>query len=71
MGWPHPTAGSGRGSLEDVVHLIIMILIKTTNLQWFFHTPWLSADQAVLGTVARLNPQVAVGPRLAFAAKPQ
>src|SRR5882724_2768908 len=64
---PHPTAGPGRGSLEDLFHLMVVILIETTNLLRFFRQLQLSADKAVLRTVARLNAQATVSPELPFA----
>jgi hypothetical protein len=49
---------------------MVVILIETTNLLRFFRTLQLSADKAVLRTVARLNTQAAVGPELSLATKP-
>ena len=52
---PQATAGSGGRSLEDLFHLVVMILIQTTQLLGFLATLQLSADIAVLRTVVRLN----------------
>jgi len=49
---------------------MIVIPIQTTNLLWFFRPLQLSANKAVLRTVARLDPQPAVGPQLSFGAEP-
>src|SRR4029077_18434378 len=46
--WTHPTAGSDRGSLEDLFHLMVVILIQGPNLLRFFRMLQLSADKAVL-----------------------
>jgi hypothetical protein len=51
--WTHPTAGPGRGSLEDVFHLMVVIPIQTTDLLRFFRALQLSSDKAVLRTVPR------------------
>ena len=67
---PHPTAGSGSCSLEDLFHFVVVILIQTTNLLRFFRTLQLSADKAVLRTVARLDAQPTVGPQLSLAPEP-
>src|SRR2546427_9038730 len=46
---------------------MVVILIETTNLLRFFRQLQLSADKAVLRTVARLNAQATVSPELPFA----
>jgi hypothetical protein len=61
---PHPTAGSGRGSFEDLFHLVVVILIETTNLLRFFRALQLPAHVAILRTVAGLNAQPTIGPEL-------
>jgi len=48
---------------------VIVIPIQTTNLLRFFRALQLSVNKAVLRTVARLDPQPAVGPQLSLAAK--
>ncbi len=65
----HPTTGSGGCSFKDVFHLMVVIPIQTTNLLRFLHALQLSTDKVVLRTVARLNTQPAVGPKLSFAAE--
>src|SRR5438034_2239723 len=66
----HPTAGSGGGALEDLFHLMVVIPIETANLLRFFRTLQLSAHEAILRTVARLNAQSTIGPELSLATKP-
>jgi len=46
---------------------MVVILIQTTNLLWFFRALQLSTDIAVLRTVASLNAQPAIGPQLSLA----
>ena len=50
-----PTPGSGGGVLEDLFHLVVVILITTSNLLRFFRSLQLSAHVAILRTVVRLN----------------
>src|SRR5216683_1090423 len=64
------TAGSGGRALEDLLHSMIVILIQTTELLWFFGTLQLSANISVLRTVVRLNAQATIGPELPLAAEP-
>jgi hypothetical protein len=42
-------------SVEDGLHIMIMILIEPTNLLWFLGTLQLSGHVAILRTVARLD----------------
>ena len=48
---------------------MVVIPIETANLLRFFRTLQLSADKAVLRTVAGLNAQSTIGPELPFAAE--
>ena len=48
---------------------MVVILIQTTNLLWFFRALQLSTDIAVLRTLVRLNAQPTVGPQLSLAAE--
>jgi len=57
-------------TLEDGLHIMIMILIEPTNLLWFLGTLQLSGHVTVLRTVARLDRQTAVGPKLPLGAEP-
>src|ERR1700720_554261 len=68
--WSPATAGPGGRALEDLFHLMIVILIQPTNLLGFLGTLHLSAHKAVLRTVVGLNAQPTVGPELPLAAKP-
>ena len=62
-----PTAGPGRGSLEDLFHFVVVVPIETTNLLQFFRALQLSVHVAILRTVAALNAQPTVGPELPLA----
>src|SRR5580700_9973913 len=43
----HPTAGPGGRTLEDLFHLMVVVLIETTDLLGFFGTLHLSANISV------------------------
>src|SRR5208337_4930014 len=62
-------AGHTRRTLEDGFHIMVMILIEPTQLLWFLATLHLPAHVTVLGTVARLDRQTAVGPQLPLGAE--
>src|SRR2546427_9375638 len=62
--WP------GGRTLEDLFHLMIVVLIETTELLGFLGAVQLSADIAVLCTVVRLNAQATIGPQLPLASEP-
>ena len=49
---------------------MVVIPIETANLLRFFRTLQLSAHEAILRTVARLNAQSTIGPELSLATKP-
>jgi hypothetical protein len=53
----HTTAGSDGSSLEDLFHLVVVILIETANLLRFFRALQLSVHVAILRTVAGLDAQ--------------
>src|SRR5712691_8834429 len=65
-----PHSWLGRGSLEDLFHLMVVILIQTPNLLRLLRALQLSVHVAVLRTVAGLNAQATIGPELPFAAEP-
>ena len=67
MEWSRGTAGPGGRTLEDLFHLMVVVLIETTNLLGFFGTLHLSANISVLRTVVRLNAQATIGPQLPLA----
>src|SRR5258707_15500986 len=64
------TTGPGGRTLEDLLHLMVVISIQPTNLLGFPGALHLSADKAVLRTVMGLNAQATVGPELRLAAEP-
>ena len=49
------TAGPGGRALEDLFHLMVVVLIETTDLLRFLGTLHLSANISVLRTVVGLN----------------
>jgi hypothetical protein len=49
---------------------MVVVLIETTKLLWFFGALQLSADKTVLCTVVRLNAQATISPQLPFATEP-
>src|ERR1700737_1976060 len=57
-------------TLEDLFHLVVVVLIQTTKLLWLLGALPLSADISVLRAVVRLNAQATVGPELSLAAEP-
>src|SRR6266699_6832345 len=65
-----PTAGPGGRTLEDLFHLMVVVLIETTELLGFLGALQLSTDKAELRTVVRLNAQATIGPQLPLAAEP-
>src|SRR5664279_934685 len=67
---PRTTAGPGSRTLEDLFHLMIVILIQTTNLLWLFGTLQLSIYITMLRAVVRLKAQATIGPQLSLAAEP-
>src|ERR1039457_3162203 len=70
MEWSRGTAGPCGRTLEDLFHLMVVVLIETTNLLGFFGTLQLSANISVLRTVVGLNAQATIGPQLPLAAEP-
>src|ERR1700740_2706922 len=68
--WSRATAGAHGGTLEDLLHLVVVILVQTTDLLWLFGTLQLSIHITMLRAVVRLHCQATVGPQLPFAAKP-
>src|SRR5208283_2001743 len=56
------TAGHTRRTLEDGFHIMIMILIESTNLLGLLRTLQLSGHVTVLRTVARIDRQSAIRP---------
>ena len=70
MEWSPTTAGPGGRALEDLFHLMIVVLIQTTQLLGLFGTQHLSANISVLRTVVGLNAQATIGPQLPLAAEP-
>src|SRR6266581_8879530 len=70
MEWSRTTAGPGGRTLEDLFHLMVVVLIETTDLLRLFGALHLSANISVLRTVVRLHAQPTIGPQLPLAAEP-
>src|SRR5580693_746202 len=69
MEWSRTTAGPGGRTFEDLFHLVIVILIQTTQLLGFLGALQLSVNIAVLRAVVGLNPKATIGPQLPLAAE--
>src|SRR5436309_15075395 len=65
-----PAAGPGGRTLEDLFHLMVVVLIETTELLGLLGAFQLSTNKAELRTVVRLNPQATIGPQLSLASEP-
>src|SRR6266851_70493 len=63
-------AGHGGRTLEDGLHIMIVVLVEPAQLLWFLGTLQLSSHIPVLRAVARLDRQTAVRPKLALRAEP-
>src|SRR5207302_2026649 len=61
------TTGARGCTFEDLLHLVVVILIETTNLRWFFGTLQLSVYITMLRAVVRFHPQAAIFPQLPLA----
>jgi hypothetical protein len=61
---PLPQLARGGRPLEDLFHLVIVVLIQARELLGFLGTLQLPANIAVLRAVVRLNPEATVGPQL-------
>src|SRR5260370_7318460 len=68
--WSRATTGAHGRTLEDLLHLVIVILVQTTDLLWLFGTFQLSIHITMLRAVVRLHRQATLGPHLPFAAQP-
>src|SRR5271170_4320243 len=67
--WSRATTGAQGRTFEDLLHLVVVILIQTTDLLWLFGTLQLSVYITMLCAVVRLYPQATVGPQLPLAAE--
>ena len=68
--WSRTTTGGRGRTLEDLLHLMIVILIQTTPLLGLLGTLQLSTHKALLRAVVRFHPQATIGPKLPLAAEP-
>src|SRR5580700_11998105 len=68
--WSRATTGAHGRTFEDPLHLVVVILVQTSDLLWLFGTLQLSVHITMLCAVVRLHPQTAVGPQLPLAAEP-
>ncbi len=63
-------AGRRSRTLEDIFQVVVMIGIQSAKLLRFLGALQLSFDIAVLRTVARFQPQAAIGPQLPLGTEP-
>src|SRR5215469_14668195 len=56
------TTGIRGRTFENLLHLMVVILIETTNLLWLFGTLQSSVHITMLRAVVGLHPKAAVGP---------
>ena len=68
--WSGATTGAHGRTLEDLLHLVVVILVQATDLLRLFGTLQLAIHITMLRAVVRLHRQATVGPQLPFAAKP-
>src|ERR1700680_510145 len=83
-GWFHPSghaslveilkrSGGGRrsggGTLEDILQIVIMVLVQSTDGQDFLGAFQLATHEAVFPTGVSLQRRAAVGPELSLGAK--
>ncbi len=68
--WSCATTGAHGRTFEDHLHLVVVVLIQTTDLLWLFGALQLSVHITMLGAVVRFHSQTAVGPQLPLAAEP-
>src|SRR5262249_42942602 len=55
------TSGARCRTFEDLLHLLVVIFIQTTNLLWLFGTIQLSVHITRLCAIVRLHPQATIG----------
>src|SRR6516164_1626141 len=58
------TTGVGGRTLENLLHLMVVILIQPTNLRWLFGALQPSVHITMLRAVVRLHSQATIGPEL-------
>jgi len=63
------TTGTRGRTFKNLLHLMVVILIETTNLLWLLGMSQLSVHITVLRAVVGLHPQATVGPQLPLAAE--
>jgi hypothetical protein len=63
--------GSGHrcGTFEQVLQIVIVIAIQSTNRDWLLCAPQLSVDETLLGTAVCLDAKTNVGPQLSLGPK--
>jgi len=63
-------SGQGRGTLEQILEIVIVIAIQPANRDRLLRASQLSFDIPVLGTAVRLDSKTTVAPELSLGAKP-
>src|SRR5262245_1605470 len=61
--------GPGGSAFKQALQIMVVILVQAANRGLFFAPPHLPSDVVIFSAVAGFQPQSAVGPQLAFAAK--
>src|SRR4029077_1085117 len=61
--------GPGGSAFKQAFQIMVVILVQATNGRLFFAPPHLPADVVIFPAVAGFQPQSAVRPQLALAAK--
>ena len=69
MKWSSSAAGLRGRTLEDVFEIMVVVVIETTNHQWFLGTLELPFDVTVICAGVCLESQTAVGPQLPIGAE--
>src|SRR6266852_1155800 len=63
-------SGNGRGTLVEILQIVIVIAIQSTNRDLLLRSLQLSLDGTVIGTAVCFDPKPNVRPKLSLGAKP-
>src|SRR5215472_15519012 len=67
--WSGEHTGAGGSAFEQTFQIMVVILVQAANRRLFLAPPHLPVDVVIFAAVAGFQPQSAVGPQLALAAK--
>src|SRR5947207_12375916 len=62
------STGGGGGALEQILQLVVVVEVQPADEPRLLAAHQLSILETIVGAAARLQPQAAVGPELAFGA---